>query len=204
MARYGLNIEKTMLFRGVQQPFGNTYYYEAPVGSSQTVTLNDLIDDVLAIDRDFHCNNVTYVRARLWTADGGPAQNNMIIDRSLSGTGSGGIPLSGQDRERAYLIRFRAGVDSKGRPVYLRKWYHGQISPIGGQAVTSAMLENTATLTSASRTALETIAEGLKGIEYTAGQTWDLVGPTGRGITGSTQCHAYLEHHQLGDQWRDV
>ena len=204
MARYGLSVVKTMLFRGVQQHFGNTYYFEAPILEANTSALNDLVDAVVAIDKSLHANNATYVRARLWTADGGPQANHMVIDRLLSGTGSAGSTAGSMDRERAYLIQFRAGVDTKGRPVYLRKWYHNHGNVLNGVTVTAGMLENLATVPSAIQTSLVSLANGLKSIEYTAGQTWDLVGPSGREITGSTECHDWLEHHQLGDEWRSV
>lgn len=202
MARYGLSIEKTMLFRGVQQHFGNTYYFAAPIGEGQTTELNALIDAVLAIDRNVHANNVTYTRARLWTADGGPAANHMVIDRALSGVGAAGTTAGSMDRERAYLVRFRAGVDTKGRPVYLRKWWHCHANSISGVSPSAGNLENLSTLSSTIKTFFEGQGNALKTIPYTTGQNWDLVGPTGRAITGSTQCHDWLEHHQLGDEWR--
>jgi hypothetical protein len=34
------------------------------------------------------------------------------------------------------------------------------------------------------------------------GNTYNLISRTGRATTGTATCHRFLEHHQLGDQWR--
>jgi len=199
--RYGVNTLKSTSFRNATQHFGNTYYFEAPVPPTADVTLNDLIDDLVAWEKTIHGTTVNFVRARLWSQIGTPAQNNMLIDRSLSGTGSATAHGS-LDKERAWLIRFRAGVDTRGRPVYLRKWFHLDALSIAGTSVGTDVMRNVSGFTAAHRTAMETLANNLKNFEYTPGQTWDLVAKNGRPIDGITQAHQFLEHHQLGDEWR--
>lgn len=196
----GVNITKSVSYRGVAQNFGNTYYYQTPLPVIQSVA-DSLIDNIVAKERPIHSTQVSFVYARCWSAGGTKAENNMIQQKALSGFGSGPSALAGQDRERAFLVRFRAGVDSRGNPVYLRKWWHLTAGAVSGNTIAVAQLEQTAQLSSTLRTALEGIADGFKSITALP-QNFDLVSEKGRSITGATQAHPYLEHRQLGDAWR--
>ena len=200
MARYGVAIQKRTPFRLGTQHFSNQYYYETNIPSSNLSDLNLLLDEIVEKEKAMHSSVVTFVRSRLWTQTGSQATNEMIIDRAESGNGALAAGTS-QDRERAFLVRARAGTDSKGRPVYLRKYWHLIASTIAGASVTGGMLENTAELTSGMRSALETFFDSLKSFTV-AGQNVQLVAKSGRAITGATQAHRFLEHRQLGDEWR--
>lgn len=200
MARVGVSITKTCTFRGVAQPFSNTYYYETPLPVVASVA-DSLIDNIVAKEKAIHSTAVTFSRGQCWSAGGTKAENQMITQKALSGTGTGGTPSSAMDKERAFLVRFRAGVDSRGNPVYLRKWWHLDVGTIGGAAVDNSMLQNTAQLTTAQRNSLVATADAFKSITALP-QNFDLVSEKGRTISGSTVAHPYLEHHQLGDQWR--
>jgi hypothetical protein len=204
MTRFGVNIEKTVSFRGATQPFGNTYYYEAAVPAENTAYLNDLLDDLIAIERAAHSTIVTFVKARLWSQLGSPSQNNMLIQRSLSGTGTAASPVTGQDRERAFLVRLRAGVDTRGRPVYLRKWFHLEVGSIGGASISGAQLDQTAQLTTAQQNAVIALMDSVKTLNPGAGPDAVLKAKNGRGFDGSTIAHPWLEHRQLGDIWRGI
>jgi hypothetical protein len=202
VARYGVSIEKTTLYRGVQQKVTNVYYYDGNVPSSDTATLNDLVDEIVAIEKAIHTNDYTWTRARVWTQVGTAAQNEMIIDRLLSGNGT--LTAHSQiDKERAILFRFRAGVDNRGRPVYLRKWFHCNGTVILGAAPSNGMLANTAGLTQGQRDAGVTVANTLKTINAGAGNTpMNLVAKNGRAIDGATATHPFFENRQLGEDWR--
>lgn len=200
MARVGVSITKTVSFRGVAQEFGNTYYYNTPLPVISSVA-DSLIDNLVAKEKVLHSALVSFTFARCWSAGGTKAENNMITQKALSGTGSATTAISGQDRERAFLVRFRAGVDVRGNPVYLRKWWHLQAGAVGGSAITNANLEQTGQLSSTVRSNLEGSADAFKSITALP-QNFDLVSENGRAITGATQAHPYLEHRQLGDQWR--
>lgn len=203
MARVGVSIVKSTSFRGVAQEFGNTYYYETPLPVVSAVA-TQLIDHLVTLEKALHSSAVTFVRGKCWSAGGTPASNEMIAQKSLSGTGSnggGGAATLNMDKERAFLVRFRAGNDSKGRPVYLRKWWHLDAAAIASQSITGPMLSQTAGLSTAIRTGLENFANDFKSIT-TLPQNFDLVSEKGRDIDGATVAHPYLEHHQLGDMWR--
>jgi hypothetical protein len=175
-----------------------------PAGGSEGY-LNDLIDDILAVERPLHASNVNFVAARAWSQIGTKEQNEMKVQRQLSGTGTAsGIPNAAMDKERAFLVRFRAGSDTKGRPVYLRKWWHLGVELVGGQSVLNTNLANTAELSQALRNALQTEADKLKTVVPGAGPNAVLVAKSGRQIDGPTVAHRFLEHHQLGDEWRSA
>jgi len=202
MGLVGATIVKSTTFRGVAQEFSNTYYYEVP-GTPNAVVTEEIIDALVTKEKAQHATTVTFVRAAGWRAGGSSATNEMLVQKNLSGAGTKSAHTA-MDKERAFLVRFRAGVDSRGRPVYLRKWWHLDVSVIGGSAISNTQLQNTAGLDSAQRAAVVAFADDIKNLTLvTAGFTSaELKGPSGRGITGDTTAHQYLEHHQLGDMWR--
>lgn len=200
MARIGFTITKQVLFRGVQQQFHNTYYYEALAWTPTDGDLSANIDEIVVSERKLHSSDVTFVRGQAWSAGGTPAQNQMRVQKALSGTGNG-TTVTTLDRERAILIRWPAGVDIRGRPVYLRKWYHicgdFQATPF---MMTAPVQQNTGEIPQAVRDKAAGFAEELREIGALEGV--GLVARGGRRNTGPAQCHRYLEHHQLGDMWR--
>jgi hypothetical protein len=201
MARIGVSITKSTLFRGATQEFSNVYYYE--VDSLPSVSQADtIIDNIVAKEKLLHSTQVTFVRGRCWSQVGSPSQNNMISQKNLSGAGSSNTTPS-FDKERAYLFRLKAGVDSRGNPVYLRKWYHSCGFFPGGITLGSGQLDNTSGFSSADRA---TMVNQIGWIGDANGSPLlpRLCSKNGRlpdaGATWSA--HQYLEHHQLGDMWR--
>lgn len=203
MGRVGVSITKSTSFRGVSQEFANTYYYQTPLPVVASAA-EALLDNLVTKEKTLHSGAVTFVRGRAWSAGGTNAENQMLVQKQLSGVGSngsGGAATLNMDKERAFLVRFRAGLDSKGRPVYLRKWWHLDAAAISSTSISGPNLANTATLATAIRNGLVTFADDFKSVAGGV-QTFELCSENGRTITGDTQAHPYLEHHQLGDMWR--
>jgi hypothetical protein len=200
MARFGFAVTKVFGFRGGSQHFSNVYYYSEPGMSPSNATLELVLDELVTKEKTLFSAVTSFDHGRVWSQVGTPSQNQMLVDKILSGNGSG-TASAVLDRERAFLVRFRAGNDSLGRPVYLRKWWHFDISVLGGESITNAMVQNTGQLTSGMRTTLETFANGIKSITKNS-IPFTLVAKSGREITGATEAHKYLEHRQLGDEWR--
>jgi hypothetical protein len=201
MARIGISITKSVPFRNSNQEFSNVYYYEGYPDFPNQATAEGFIDDMKAKEVPWHSTGVTFVRGRLWKQIGTPGQNEMIAQKNLSGTGSS-LNDTTQDRERAVLVRRRAGTDVRGNPVYLRKWFHcaGGFGSVGFAA---GVLANTSSISQANR---DTIA-GLVGDINTLGpigNQGNICAKNGRqpGTGTLWECHAFFEHHQLGDQWR--
>lgn len=203
--RVGISIEKSVLFRGGQQPFANVYYYDAALPVSDPPGWNHLVDALVTLEKSIHSTEVTFVRARCWKADGSKSENVMIIDKAISGTGTKSVSTT-MDRERAAMISIRAGVDTKGRPVYNRKWFHICAGVIGAESISNDQLKQTASLSAGQQATLAGVAEDLK--EMPAGATGttpaSLTSKSGRNVTGAGTSHRFLEHHQLGDAWRSV
>lgn len=198
MPRIGVTITKSVLFREVQQEFHNTYHYE--ILAAVLVPSAAIVDEIEAKERDLHSNDVNFLRARVWTAGGTEAQNQMIHQENLTGVGVQSANGT-MDRERAVLVRWPAGVDILGRPVYLRKFYHSCGNCAGQNVGSTGILQNTTPLNLAQRDAIASSVDGITEVGV-ASDSWRLCSPRGRHAQAGPQVHRWLEHHQLGDMWR--
>lgn len=204
MPRIGVSITKQTAFRNSTQEFSNVYYYEDAIGGlPSNAAATAIIDELTAFEKTVHSSLVTFTRGRLWSTGGGAAANDMIAQKALTGTGSTSA-VAGLDKERAFLFRIRAGSDGRGNPVYLRKWYHSCGSFGGVSGISQTILENTTGFAQATRdtyvTAMQTIGAVGGGTE-----PWKICSKGGRFPTAGAgwSAHQFLEHHQLGDQWRN-
>jgi hypothetical protein len=203
MAIVGISITKETSFRDSVQPFSNMYFYNnglggAPDSSAAQNMLQELVDK----EKTFHSTAVEFVFGRVWLQALTEIGSTMIYQSMLSGLGTQSQNTS-MDKERAFLFRRRAGQDSRGQPVYLRKWYHA-CGEFGGTGTTinSTILANTAGFGDAARTALANRMQGISNIDA-GGGGWVICSKGGRSPTEPNWvAHRYLEHHQLGDQWR--
>jgi hypothetical protein len=201
VARIGIAITKVMPFRNSTQDFSNVYYYENAGSHPNQAGAEALIDELVAIEKTFHATNATFKIGRCWSQIGTPSQNNMIAQKALSGTGARASEAT-MDRERAYLFRRRAGVDSRGRPVYFRKYYHCTASFPGGPTLAGGVLSQTSGYSTAERAAMAINMDEISTLTA-AGGNWSLVSKSGRQATeAGWDAHQFLEHHQLGDMWR--
>lgn len=202
MPRIGVSITKNTSFRNSTQEFSNVYYFEA-TGEPSVSQADTIIDNLTAAEKGFHSTNVNFVRGRLWSAGGGAAANNMISQKQLAGTGARTGALTVLDKERAFLFRLRAGVASNGTPVYLRKWYHACGEFVSGASIPTQVVQNIGSFSAAERTAQQNAMNSI-GDGNASPLTLRLCSKSGRlpdaGATWSA--HAFLEHHQFGDQWR--
>jgi hypothetical protein len=200
----GITVTKEVAFRDAVQQFTNMYFYNNGVGGVPDATAAEaLIDELVTSEKTWHSSSVEFVYARCWHQTLLAITTEMIFQKPLTGLGAttGHTSL---DRERAFLFRWRAGNDSRGQPVYLRKWYHscGQF-PGGPAPAPDTVLGNTTGFTAGQRTAMAANVQAVANLGGSPGP-WDLCAKSGRGITGSVfpECHRYLEHHQMGDNWR--
>jgi hypothetical protein len=193
----GISITKSVLFRGVQQEFSNTYHYQ--LSGAVTAPYDALVEEIVAVERQLHSTDVAFVRAAVWSSGGTKEQNQMLYQKPLTGFGSTATITQAMDRERAFLIMWPAGVNVLGKPVYLRKWYHS-CGIIAGYSPLSSALIQTASIPQTNRDAIATKAGELTNIGV--GETWDLCAESGRVWEALPTCHPWIEHHQLGDMWR--
>jgi hypothetical protein len=201
MPRIGVSITKQIAFRNSLQEFSNVYYYEVLTlpDSSQA---NTFITNLTNYEKNFHSSLVTFVRGRCWSQIGTKEQNEMIAQANLSGTGAR-VSVNSFDSERAFLFRLRAGVDSRGNPVYLRKYYHSCGLFVTGTSIGSGVLQNTSGFTQGERDA-QVAAMNQIGDANGSPLTPKICSKNGRlpGAGNVWSAHQFLEHHQLGDMWR--
>ena len=193
----GIAIVKSTLFRGVQQEFTNVYHYSDPTNAGPDY--GGLANEVVALEKSFHSTAVNFKRVSVWTSGGTPQQNQMQYQADLTGTGSTPL-MSDLDRERAILIQWPAGLSTTGKPVFLRKWYHPCGQPSSTVNFSAGVKANTEKIAQADCDALANILNGVRIIG--AADQWLLCAASGRLHSGPGVVHEYLEHHQLGDQWR--
>lgn len=201
MARIGISITKSVAFRNSTQEFTNVYYYDGGVPLPLEAEADGTIDELVTLEKTFHSTDVNFVRGRLWSQGPTPALSNMISQKTLSGTGAR-APQSGLDRERAFLFRVRAGNDSRGNPVYLRKWYHSCGLFFLGQVLSTGVLANQSGFSAGDKTSMVNAMDGVSEVGPAGART--ICAKSGRepDETANWTSHNFLEHHQLGDMWR--
>lgn len=199
MAQRAISLVKDVMFRGKLTTFSNTYHFYNAVGTG--LGYEEMIDTLVAAEKKFHSTAVTYRTARLWSSGGTIQENETLFIKDLTGTGTGSL-YPGFDRERAILIQWDCGRNILGRKVYLRKWFHSCGDPLGIQVGTQGVLENTSQISQVSRDALVTLAQGLQAFAA-GGVEWELCSPRGVVYKSQPVAYPYLEHHQLGDNWRN-
>lgn len=202
MGQITVSILKKCAFRGAVQHFSNTYTYRSPgLNPSTTIAQDAIIDEIVNKEKAFHSTAVTFVKARMWSSGGSRAENVMLREKSLSGTGTAPT-VTAFDPERAVLVQWEAGKDNRGRTVRLKKWYHVNGS-FGNIAIAASHLTQQASFSAADRDAIANQADGLTRVGVSP-EVWGLTAESGRERTGDgkPRAHAWLEHHQLGEEWR--
>lgn len=201
MPRIGVSITKSTVFRNSTQEFSNVYYYEV-TSLPDTTQADTIISNLTTLEKTFHSSNVTFVKGRLWSQGGSPGSNNMILQKNLSGTGSRSTAIA-MDKERAFLFRLRAGNDSRGNPVFLRKWFHACAEFYSGQTIASGTTQNVSGFSAGDRASMVTAMQAI-GDANGSPLAPKLCAKSGRlpDAGANWSAHEFLEHHQLGDQWR--
>jgi hypothetical protein len=196
-----ISITKRCAFRDAVQEFSNVYHYEAATPGVLASEAELLLDELVTFEKSIHSTVVTFVHGRVWKAGGTIAENTMIFEKVLTGTGSAAASTV-LDRERAWLIQWNAGVDSRGHKVKLRKWFHtcGNFGSVGIPSSNHVTNENA--FSSTMRTAVAGKADEITTIGPTP-EGWELVAESGRQRDGGPpEAHKFLEHRQFGNQWR--
>lgn len=197
MGQIGISIEMDTAFRGGVQPFSNVFHYQSVDPAPPTSPL-PLVNEVVGIMKNLHSTAVNFRNARMWTSGGDKFENEMIFETPLTGAGvHPDVPAF--DRERAVLMQWPAGKNVLGKPVFLRKWFHccGRCVNV---AWSNDVMANKVGLTQAEKDLINTEANKLRIIG--ALDEWLLCAQSGREHTGPGTVHNFLEHRQLGDQWR--
>jgi hypothetical protein len=199
MTQFSISITKSVVFRDSVQPFSNIYTYGGIGTMPNPAQAATLINEVVNIERALHSQDVRFIQGRLWSSGGTREQNQMITTIPLAVEGSQGTTAD-FDRERAVLVQWPAGKDTRGKKVYLRKWFHCS-GACNGVTFAASVKSNLTRIPVADRTVIANQASNLARIGTSA--EWGMIAPSGRERDGGDPItHPYLEHHQLGDKWR--
>jgi len=125
----GLTIVKSFVYRGdATEEFSNTYHFKNPPpgdDSSWTVVLNDVLNKEVTIFPAW----VSFVRAYGYDSDDPKAHHVFFHDWTVPGPPPAGVLLETGNRmagDQAACVRWKtARLNSRGKPIYLRKYLHG-------------------------------------------------------------------------------
>lgn len=135
MAAPGVVLYKTFSYRGEAEEWGNTYHF---VGSAPTdpAGWRSLVDALVALEKTVLANLVTIERAICYEN----TDDSSVYSYDLSafaGTVAGTynpttMSSTVQEGGTSYMARWDTGRrSSKGKPIYLRKYWHPAMSPTG-------------------------------------------------------------------------
>jgi hypothetical protein len=196
MAVYAVSITKQVPYRGGIQPFSNVYHYKTTL--AQFLDDSAIVDDLVAAEKLVHASNVTFLTGRVWgPTDSTPQASVTRLIKDLSGTGSLS-PATDTSPEMCILCVWPLGrYGLRNRPQFLRKWIH----PCSIAGTTAGQRGQTSKLTNPMEP-FTTYINDVTEADSLAGDAVDLCSPTGHEPTGAGRVYDWVEHHQLGDQWR--
>jgi hypothetical protein len=132
VAAPGVVLYKTFSYRGAPEEWGNTYHFvgDAP---SNPADWRSLVDALVALEAQCLWDGVTIERAICYE----DTDHSSVYSYDLSafaGTVPGVYDVGGgfgvvQEGGSSYMCRWNTGrISSKGKPIYLRKYWHPAIS----------------------------------------------------------------------------
>lgn len=132
MAAPGVVLYKTFTWRGNTEEWGNTYHF---VGDppSNAAGWRDLVDALISLEKHTLDESVTIERAICYENTDDPSVYSYDLS-AFAGVVPGTIDTVAigairQEGTTAYMARWNTGrLNSKGRPIYLRKYFHPALS----------------------------------------------------------------------------
>jgi hypothetical protein len=114
-------VNKHFLWRGSREDFTNVWHYDTSVDT----TAQELADAVVAKERTVYGRNVNFSKVQAWgPADGTKAQNQMLVQQVLTGTGEVNGFYDTAKELTAVLSWDTGRVNSRGGKIFLRKYMH--------------------------------------------------------------------------------
>jgi hypothetical protein len=144
VAAPGVVLYKTFSYRGAPEEWGNTYHFvgDAP---SNPADWRALVDALIALEKLCLVNTVTIERAICYE----DTDHSSVYSYNLASFG-GTVPgyynpssLGGiaQEGGTSYMARWNTGrVSTKGKPIYLRKYWHPAVAASGSPDTVAAAL----------------------------------------------------------------
>lgn len=145
MAVYAFHIQKEMDYKGVREPFGNTYHYlEGPDDEWGETEFSDLGVAVARLEQAYMPGGVAFTQFTVWGPTDGPENENVIVltqDLDFNGTQTAVEPTT--FRTTAALVYWpipRSPVHNRRR--WLRKFFR----PIEGVTADENFWNGTGTI----------------------------------------------------------
>jgi hypothetical protein len=179
--RIAIAIEKELTWHGQAERFSNVYHYE----TDYTVTNSNAgaaIDALVTFEKPVHTSSVTFKVGRLWTTGGTPQQNETLLIKDLTGSGTlgGAVDLF---REACVVVQSYTGRNSTtGKRIFLRKFIHSCGLPTGAS---STMANGASALDATRKTPFLTYGDQIQEVVPGAGQLMTLEAPSGANLSPS-------------------
>lgn len=165
----GLTVVKKFPYRGdPNEEFSNTYHFKSlPPGDDASWEV--LVSDVVNREKTCFSSNCTYVRAYGYDSDAADAHHVFAKDFAIPGPppiGTFVAPGSGRGAgDQAACLWWKSDqLTSKGKPIYLRKYFHDiWIPALGGDSLDTTYV--TALETFVSPAGIQSVHGGLRGRE---------------------------------------
>jgi len=175
--RVAVAIEKGTPWRGSEERFSNVYRYDFGVGGGIVPGAMDaLVDYLVTKEKTVHNSDVTFRTARVWEVGGTPAENETLLLKDLSGTGSmvTGLKIW---KEACVVVQWYTGRHtSTGRRIYLRKFIH----PCAVTGTTAGQETGQVALASTTKTPFLTYGQDVRAFTLLAGaEAVTMEGPGG-------------------------
>jgi hypothetical protein len=131
MATAGVNLIKSFLYRGNVEEWGNGYHFVGDPPSDHAGWLS-LVEDLVAIEKATLPGTVSYERAYCYP-DFSPGHDAAFtIEKTEFGSPLGSLGVTSGSTlapgDAAVWVRWKtARTNTHGKPIYLRKYFHGAI-----------------------------------------------------------------------------
>lgn len=198
----GVHITKSATWRGVPEEFENVYHYDTELRTSQA-DFEELVNDIVRVERTIHTADVSFVRARVHgptdgtLADGtkDKAADIMRYVVDLTGTGAA-LAGAAIGPEASYVGRWYLGRSAKGYKQYLKKFFHTRVILGGTGNVDIAF--GVAPLTQAQKDPMIAALNDLKNIIVGTNQ-YNLTNSWGKGLPLGTDPEVadFIHNRQL-------
>lgn len=170
-----VTIVKEFEYRGAAEEWSNTYGFSGAALTDYQAML-DFCGTLAAVEANVYLGTCKATRALVYQPGSIVADRSIDFGVELGGDVPGALVVGSNAQEwagdQAGWIRGKIGVNSKGRPVYVRKYFHAGASEQGGQ--TDATIAGW-------RTAAEGVLTLLTNGSMPGGRKW--CGPDGEMVT---------------------
>lgn len=188
MAEPGITSIKSFTYRGNVEEWGNTYHFDGdpPANPADWLSLYEALVD---LEKPIFASSLSIVRAYCYEDTDDHSVLTLDADSGFSPV-SGTLSITGAHAQApgdaAAWCRWKtARVNSKGNPIYLRKYFHGVITQIDGGDGDNIAAEQ--------KTALQNFADD---VNAPSGDWPGLVGPDGV-VPGANRVSTYATTRTL-------